>query len=318
MRAARTRGQVAILALLLLPLLIVLLVVLADVALTVVTKVRLQVVADRAALAAADSLATTLNQLGQQNWRIHREFVEHERHVQQHQHKDEAEAKSQFAARQATIDAIRGEMDTAVADGYTRACDAALAVVEAQAPWAELLPLVGGTRVVPTSEGRRCIADEPLFDFGGDQVRADQWPELTASYTDGGDGFEDPARVQEVTERLLSYRLKPPGEGQQVAFAVRLRSRPPLSYFPDTFDDSDLWLQGSAAAQPYGGSVERTAFLETDDEAEARASAEDAGWTYEATLMPLATLQQPALGYRGLRYFDEVEGWTDDVETYLH
>lgn len=312
------RGQVAILALLLLPLLVVMLCIVADVALTVVTKARLQVVADRAALAAAEAQANTLNALGIQNWEIHRHFARHEAHVQGNQHKSEDEIRSQFAARQAQIDEVRAAMDAAVADGYARACDAALVVADAEAPWAQMLPLVGGARVIETSEGRRCVAAAPLFDFGSDQLRTDQWPELTASYTDGGEGFEDPARVKEVSERLLSYRVKAPGPDQQVAFALRLRSRPPVSYLADWFDDSDVWLQASAAAQPYGGSLERTAFLESDDEAEARALAEDEGWSYEATLLPLATLQDRGLGYSGLRYYDALDGWRPDDGAYLH
>lgn len=272
------------LAVLLLPLLTVLLLLLADVALQTVTKLRLQVAVDHAALAAAESLKGTMNQLVAQNRAIREEFEGQAQAFAVKQQGSRAEGEKQLKVRQERIDAIRAAMDATVDGGYRAALDEAAVVVATEVPWATLVPLAGH-------------ADESLFAFD------DAWDTLVFSYNEGAGVFFDPTKVETGSGPLLHHRLKPEGPGQQVAVGLRLRSAMPASFFPLFFDeeadDDTQRLQASAAAQPFGGSIQE-------------------GATYEATLVPLSLLQDTDDGYRGLYSFDSEGGWVEDDAYYLH
>lgn len=320
-RLRSSRGQLVALLLLLLPVCIVVLVALVDVAVVVVTKARLQVAADLAVLEAGQTLSERMDELAQQNWEIHREFVTQEREFAASQQQNESGGETKIRHRQIVIDQLRGKMHDVMNVAYRDACDAALDVANAEVPWAEMLPLYGGTRVVDGAVGRDCVADAPIFSFYGDQVRNDQWTDLEFTFPDGGADWEDPADVDDGADDLLRYRTKATGPDQQVAFALRLRAPAPHGPFRELFTEQmtldDTWIAASAAAQPIGGSIEDAAFLDTDDSVAMEAQAEENGLFYDTTLVPLDRLQQRELGYQGLRYFDATEGWVEDEAFYL-
>lgn len=320
-RLTSSRGQLVALLLLLLPVCIVVLVALADVARVVLRKARLQVAADQALLAAGEELTKHLNQLARENWHIHREFVAQEREFTGSQQQNESGGETKIRHRQIVIDKFRNDMRDLLDTGYTAACQAALKVANAKVPWAEMLPLYGGTRVVDGAAGRDCVADASLFSFYGDQVRDDQWTDLEFTFPEGGADWEDPADVDDSADDLLRYRTKAAGPDQQVAFALRLRALPPRGLFRELFTEQmeldDTWIAASAAAQPIGGSIEDAAFLDTDDSATMETQADENGLFYDTTLVPLDRLQQRELGYQGLRYFDATEGWVEDDAVYL-
>lgn len=325
-RLTSSRGQLVALLLLLLPVCIVVLVVLvalADVAVVVVTKARLQVAADRAVLEAGKELSKHMNRLAGLNRDIHREFIAQESEFTASQQQNESGGKTKIRHRQIVINQLRGKMRNEIVAGYTEACRAALdlAMASDAVPWAEMLPLYGGTRVVDGAAGRDCVADAPLFSFYGDQVRDDQWTDLEFTYPSGGADWEDPAEVDDSADDLLRYRTKAAGPDQQVAFALRLRAPAPRGLFRELFTEQlemdDTWIAASAAAQPIGGSIEDAAFLDTDDQATMETQADENGLFYDTTLVPLDRLQQRELGYQGLRYFDATQGWVEDDAVYL-
>lgn len=319
----RTSGQIAVLLLLCLPLLMVVLALVADVALVVVTKARLQVAADRAALAAGDALAQTLDQLADANWRIRSTWRAAKKDVEAHQQEGRREGMDRLRRHQVVIDRLRTDMDRAVADGYRQACEAAAAVATAETPWADFVPLYGDTHLLRDSTQPFCESGAPLFSFYQDRARPDQTRVITFTFPTDGSGWNDPRRIESASFPLLHYRTKAPGPDQQVAFALRLRSRLPVGVgrrllFATADDRAVLdtaWLEAAAASQPFGGSIEAFAFQDADtlDEAETRAEAQE-GLRYDATLVPLEQLQDRSLGYRGLRYFDEAQGWIEDED----
>ncbi|MBI2343570.1 MAG: hypothetical protein HYV02_04480 [Deltaproteobacteria bacterium] len=312
------RGQVAVLILLLLPLAMLVVALVADVGLVIVTKMRLQVTADRAAYAAAQSLATSLASLATQNAEIHQEFTEQVTELAVSQQQNAAAGRARIAARQATIDTMRTAMDATVERGYVRACEAALGVVEAEAPWARMIPLYGRTRVVGPAAEQRCHGGAPLFSFYQDHLFPDQFPSLSYTYPAAGTGWDDPAQIEEAAAPLLSYRAKGPGGGQQVAFALRLESPLPggamgglLRSNEETAEPTNPWLSAAAAAQPFGGSIA------------------DFDPAYDATLVPLDLLRDEDAGYQGLWYTDpddigsenvppDDDTWMRDDGWYLH
>lgn len=304
----RQRGQLVILLLLILPVLVTSLIVFGRIAVVVVTKARLQVAADRAAQAAGEVLATTMDQLAKDNWAIHHEFREQEREFIRSQQQSAAGGEQKLRHRQLVIDQLRRQMRQALNAGYTQACQKALAVATQEVPWAEVIPLYGGTRIVAGDTGQTCVADHALFSFFGDAVHEDQWQAQTFTYPSGGMDWEDPANIDDGRGDLLRYRTKATGPDQQVAFALRLRA-------PTIF--ADTWIAASAAAQPIGGSIEETAFVEVESPESLDAEWEEAGLGYEPTLVPLDRLQRRELGYQGLRYFDPTEGWVEDEAFYL-
>lgn len=305
----RPAGQIAVLLLLCLPLLVVLLALVADVALVVVTKVRLQVTADRAALAAGDTLAQTLDQLADANGRIRSTWRAAKADVAAHQQEGRREGMDRLQRHQVVIDQLRADMDRVVADGYRQACEAAAAVATAETPWADFVPLYGDTRLLRDSTQPFCESGAPLFSFYQDRARPDQTRVITFTFPAAGSGWNDPRRVESASFPLLHYRTKVPGPDQQVAFALRLRSRLPVGVgrrllFAAADDPAAIgnaWLEAAAASQPFGGSIE-------DQE----------GLRYDATLVPLEQLQDRSQGYRGLRYFDEDYGWIEDEDEYGH
>ncbi len=319
------RGQLVVLLLLLLPLCITIVVGLADMALVIVTKMRLQTTADRAARAAGKNLAELMQQLAHTNWQIHHEFTQQQKEFTTSQEQSVQSGKDHIHKRQLAIDFLRAQMDETLHTGYTQACQRALAVVVQEFPWAEMVPLYGGARMVTQTDGRSCVADRPLFSFYDDAVRTEQWPTLAFTYPKGDSAY-DPADVDQSDRALLQYRTKAEGDDQQVAFALRLRSRLPRGFFGGLFTDrvapgelprNTAWLEASAAAQPIGGSIEAAAFLNADSEADLDAEIHEAGLSYDTTLVPLDRLQQRNAGYQGLRYFDDTNGWIDDDAWYL-
>ncbi len=321
-----SRGQLTILALLLLPFGLLAMVAVADLAVVVITKARLQVTADRAALAAGGVLAQLMNRLGELNWKIHHEWLEQEREFTSSQQQSEAGGQGRVQHRQEVINALRGEMEQITEQGYAQACAAALAVVEeAKAtPWAEMIPLYGGARVETVDNMRICQADRPLFSFYNDQLRADQWPTVPFTYPNDGADWSDPGSVADAEDALLQYRFKAFGPDQQVAFALRLRTPIPPGLWNELLTDqlspdllADDWLAASAAAQPIDGSIEALGMLDAETPEAMTEAAEAEGLFYEPTLVPLDRLQQRALGYQGLRSFDPTEGWMDDEAIYL-
>lgn len=314
------RGQVAILVVLLVPLLAILLALVANTALVVMTKLRLQITADRAAQAAGESLAATMNQLAADNWAIHAEYRANERRFAADQQRNEAEGLQHLAESQARIDVVRERMDAAVRDGYARACAAAQAVVSMEAPWAALLPLSGDVRVIAGGAAAECEAGAPLFSFGGDRVVDAQWGTQHFTFPEGGATFFDPETVDHGSGELLRYRLKPSGARQQVAFGLRLRSPLPRPVLGAVFSEGSVTmeLQASAAAQPVGGSIEDFAFIDAGNVEAATRRADETDQLYRATLVPLDTLQDVEAGYQGLRYYEPRDGeWIEDEDAYL-
>ncbi|GEM_PF-5496345 len=311
---ANQRGQIAILMMLLLPLCLLLVALVADVAVLVVTKTQMQVTADQAALAAADTLAELMNQLAVKNWQIHHEFVAQKNEFTGAQQQSDAGGKTRLAHRQDVIDEYRRDMDDIVATGYAQARDAAQAVVDRFEPDAEMQTLYGDDTA-------------PLFSFYDDYVdpAAEQWPRLSFTFPDGGTSWGNPASHQENGGQLLSYRAKAAGPDQQVAFAVRVRRHvlPGVGHQllrradPFAESTSDIWLAASAAAQPFGGDLYNAAMTDAANEKDIDAQLRD-GQGYAATLVPMTLLQDREAGYRGLRISDEnTKGWRDDDNEYL-
>jgi ElaB/YqjD/DUF883 family membrane-anchored ribosome-binding protein len=281
--------------LLLVPLGTVALLLLADIALQVVTKLRLQVAADHAALRAAESLAGSMDAMGAANVEVRQTFDDLEADLQSNTVKDQQEGEKRVAEARATIDALRAQMEARLDDGYQSACEAARQVVAQQAPWAEMLPLSGGTFTTDANGVELCEALERLFVM--DDVDAD----LTFAYNVNASTIYEPISVKQQTATLLHYRRKAETRGQQVAFGLHLRASRPPSFFVEPADDvaDDPYLVGTAAAQPFGGSIED-------------------GEPYEATLVPIKNLQDSDAGYRGLRFYDPAAGWIEEEGTYAY
>lgn len=309
------------LLLLLVPLLTIVSLFVVDVAQRVETRLSLQIAADRAAYAGAASLRNTLNDVAGMNWRIHRQFADTEYELTRRDVKrNRTEGENSVRTAEAKILLLREAMDTAVAEGYRRACEAAVAAATRWAPGAHVVPLYGGVRVEAGPDGPRCVGGDPVLTFGQgadadtiDHLEEGQWPSLHYCWTTSS--WFDPEGSGCADAALLAYRMKGEvvaGRPDQTAFAVRLDRPVPASAMPDLFPHRPLF-HAAAAAQPYGGSI-RDAGLA--DVATAEAAVEQFG--YHPTLVPLAVLRDADDGYRGLAYWDDAHGWSIDDTEYLH
>lgn len=310
------------LALLLVPMLSFAVLFSAQVGLTIVTKLRLQTAADQAVYDAAKSLAHDLDALSRDNWTIRLHHRQLEQAFARSTQKDDADGKRRIAEAQARIDHARERMEDVLTHGYARACDAALAAVRRDVPWARVVPLSGHVQVADATDAP-CRAQDRLFTFSGDRLETAQWLDREFAYPEGGGAFFDPARISTDRDELLSYRLKPTGPDQQVAFALRLEA-PHLAnwlapLWPDLATNGALTLRASAAAQPVGGDIKAAGWLAIEGD-----RTDDAAWNaaydmqrYHPTLVPLARLQDRAAGYAGLAFFDEsTDTWMRDEERY--
>lgn len=307
-------GQIAVLMMFVLPLLIILLSLVSNVALTVITKARLQVTADKAASAAGKVLAEELNRIALTNNQIRREFSATQKVLSSDQRQSRSEGAEYIKQKQEIIDELHESMNEQSRTAYQKACAAALQVVQNETPWAEMLPLYGRAYIA----GNDCLAEDSLFELS-DNINSNQIEELTYTYPEGGGNWWDPASVGESSEELLQYLLKPSGKNQQAAFALRLRTPIPETIIEDTneiFTTSNEWIEASAAVQPFGGSIEDTAFLDVATDEDLLEVMEKGDLDYDYTLVPLSVLQNQESGYRGLEYLDENSEWVLDEDQY--
>lgn len=330
-RLINQQGGVLVVMLLLVPVFVAVLLLVVDIALRVNAKLALQVAADRAAYAAAKDLADiTLQEIAKANWRIHKEFSETRNYLEKINSKDkEASAKSKFNSAKNVIEENKAAMTERVGSGYLRACEAALMEAKRWAPDAKMQPLYGGVRVVEENGQPHCVGGQALFDFGEDDVEEEQKVDITACWPETAGGgplggifdkiIEPKSEAVCVSEELLSYRVWAPfSEAEdsptpKVAFALRLEQESPPSLLPTLFDHRPR-LRAAAAAQPYGGSIKETAFVEAGSEEEAYAKV-----PYKPTLVPLAALRNDTEGYFGLWDCEEDPDDCDPDDTpYLH
>lgn len=296
------RGQVAVLMMLFVPVALLLLVIVADVGLHLVTKLRMQVSADHAVLAASDVLANHMDALARDNHEIHRLFSEQKQNLEKVSQKSHRQSGlADIRKTQKAIDAIRSDMDDRLARGYREACNAAQVAVAKRTPWASMTPLTGELH-------QNCTGGAPMFRFDDDYYDTEQWAKITFHHTEGSGGFIDPKSVESAEGTLLSYRHKEDGPDQQVAFALRVTSAAPPSFLSHIFPQERV-LEASAAAQPFGGSIYEAAFIEDITAVEMP--------LYDSSLIPLGRLQDRDSGYRGL--VREVGGyWEEDHDVYWH
>lgn len=330
-RSSNQYGGVFVVMLLLVPVFVAVLLLVVDIALRVNAKLALQIAADRAVYAAAKDLAeTTLKKIAEANWGIHKEFSETKNYLEKINSKDkEASAQSKFNEAKNEIENHKADMTKLVRDGYIRACEVALAEAKRWAPHAKMQPLYGRVRIVEENGQPRCVGGDALFGFGEDDVEEEQKVDVTACWPETAGGgplggtfdkiIEPKSEAVCVSEELLSYRVWAPtstADGSptpKVAFAVRLEQEAPASLLPQLFDYRPR-LRAAAAAQPYGGSIKETAFIEAGSEEEAYAK-----MPYKPTLVPLATLWNGAEGYSGLWNCEERPDDCDPDDTpYLH
>lgn len=301
------RGQITIAFLLMVPLIVSLFLGLGRIALVVVTKTRLQVAADHGAWHGAHGLAETLNKIGVLNWKIRDEFNTLKQEFVGGQQNSKELGEQLIRDAQNRIDGYRGEMDDLLANGYQRACERMLASVRQETPWAKARVMRAGVGVAgDRAEISTCDNHTPLFSFGDDHLRDDQWETLHYTYPTGGGDLMEPVGIGNGEGDLFRYRVKPGGDNQQVAFPVRLSLDQPDDLPP---------LTASAAAQPIDGDIAAFADVASEDADAVLTHAEHDGVAYHESLIALDRVQDRAAGYAGLQ--SQEDDWNEVDDDFL-
>lgn len=226
----KENGQIIVFATLLLPVFVILIVFAVDFGCLIFFKIKLQIAADRAALAGASRLAEIMNAITDENKIINDAFLKLEKNFKTNSQQSIGECESRVAEAKN----IQGEALQNIGDminhAYNDANTAALSTAEKYFPGVQYETLAGRP-----GDGLFSISD----------VRAD----IVCGNIKGV--FVDPTGVEsKANEGLLKYIYS---NREYVALALRLSFNYQPPFMKKMF--GSVPITSVAAAQPYGGSI---------------------------------------------------------------
>lgn len=269
-------GSVAVLVAAAVPLLAATLLVLVDVGRLAFLRARLQVAADRAAVAGAAAIAHDLNRIAAANFRLHRAFSDLAADFASDTQQDERTARQRIERYEAAREAALEEVDEVAGRLPQRARSVADATLKANLPQAEAGYLLPG---VPRLR---------------DDVEESQWERLEYGSIEGP-SFIDPESVASGGYRALSHLIKERSADAVIALAATAEVRPLLL---DAWGGSSVRVLAASAGQAFGGAAEIFALKDAEELAEAEEQLDDEGSDalYRSALMPPWVGDQLAAG----------------------
>jgi hypothetical protein len=262
------RGSVAVLIFAAVPILTALLLLIVDMGRISLARARLQAATDRAAYAAASSLAYSMNELAAADWELHHAYREL---------RDQFEADSEQSENAARVRI----------DEYEIRRDGALSEMEFA------IQTMGESALGHAESTLLKNSDVTTLDmtFGGEPMLETRNEVIDYAYMEGGGGAMDPEKQEEHSYEALSHMVKERSPGTTIGvFATTEVS--PLMLGAVAADPVEV--HAASAAQAFGGSIEEFALKETDsvEEAEALELEDDYDALYRSSLVPVWTVNE--------------------------
>ena len=260
------RGSVAVLVFAAVPILTAMLLLIVDMGRISLARARLQAATDRAAYAAASSLANSMNELAAADWELHHAY---------------RELKGQFETdSEQSEDTARGRIDD-----YENRRDGALSDMESTIS-------TMGERALGHSEStllRNSNVTTLDMTFGGEPMLENRNAVIDYAYMEGGGGAMDPEKYEEHSYEALSHMVKERSPNTTIGVFATAEVSPLML---GALRDDPIEVHAASAAQAFGGSIEEFALKETDsvEEAEALVLEEDYDGLYRSSLTPVWTV----------------------------
>jgi hypothetical protein len=262
------RGSVAVLIFAAVPILTALLLLIVDMGRISLTRARLQVATDRAAYAAASSLAYSMNELAAADWELHKAYRDLRGQFEADSEQSEDSARGRIDEYESRRDEALSEMETAISDMGGRALSHAESTLLKNSDVTTLDMTFGGE---PALETRNAVIDY--------------------AYMEGGGGAMDPEKQEEDSYEALSHMVKERSPGTTIGvFATAEVS--PLMLGAIAADPIEVYA--ASVAQAFGGSLEDFALKDTDsvEEAETLELEDDYDALYRSSLVPVWTVNE--------------------------
>jgi hypothetical protein len=249
------QGQVSIFFILIVPALVIVFLIVVDFAVLIDSKIKLQVALDRGLFAGAARLAYLMNRVAEENWLIRKSFLKVDKNAAVKSWQA-GECQNRVNELKSTQKEALDNIDDLIETAYSSAFDVARNLTEINYKGSHYKPIYGK----PEELLFGLIESGKNSGDGKNQLDPQDKKELIRKNIICGniEGVVfDPNSVNvSENQNVLTYSMK---SGEQVGLVSTLSALVKLPFIGDIFKPVAIEVIG--AAQPYGGSIKRFAFL---------------------------------------------------------